>query len=255
MQGTLRAGDSVRLDPPGRDVRVRSLQVFGVARDAVGGGARVAVNVPGIEVAELRRGAVLSDDTFTPNTSFGVRFRALAAALPLLRRRTPVRAYLGAAEILGTLVFESAPAGHPARRCDAAPAACDDDLSRRSVRGARALAEDAARRRDGRQRRRARRRRSDRARRRRDRACARRCRPHAAHRRRARRARERARGTRGGDLGRARRARRRAPAAQAARVHRRPRGRRAVGAHQRGARAARSGVAVDARHHLAGARA
>jgi selenocysteine-specific elongation factor len=110
MQGTLRAGGSVRLDPPGRDVRVRSLQVFGAARDAVGGGARVAVNVPGIEVAELRRGAVLSDDTFEPNVSFRVRFRALAGALPLLRRRTPVRAYLGAAEILGTLVFDAPPA-------------------------------------------------------------------------------------------------------------------------------------------------
>ena len=36
MQGTLHAGDTLRLDPPGRDVRVRALHVFGSARAAVG---------------------------------------------------------------------------------------------------------------------------------------------------------------------------------------------------------------------------
>ena len=122
MQGTLRAGDTLRLDPPGREVRVRALHVFGSARDAVGAGARVAVNLPGVEVGELRRGAVLGDDTFAPNAALRVRFRALRpstssrardttsgqAAHPALHRRTPVRAYLGAAEILGTLVFDDA---------------------------------------------------------------------------------------------------------------------------------------------------
>ncbi len=109
MQGTLRAGDSLRLDPPGREVRFRSLQVFGASRDTVGGGARVAVNVPGVDVSELRRGAVLADDAFAARASLRVRFRAQPQALASLRRRTPVRAYLGAAEILGTLVFDAAP--------------------------------------------------------------------------------------------------------------------------------------------------
>jgi selenocysteine-specific elongation factor len=116
MQGTLRAGDTLRLDPPGRDVRVRSLQVFGEPRPAVDGGARVAVNVPAVEIGELRRGAVLAEATFAPQASLRVRFRALKSSTaggddagPLLRRRTPVRAYLGAAEIIGTLVFDPAP--------------------------------------------------------------------------------------------------------------------------------------------------
>ena len=110
MQGTLRTGDTLRLDPPGRDVRIRSLQSFGASRTSVAGGARVAVNVPSVEVGELHRGAVLADPAFTPESSLRVRFRAAADAGSLLRRRTPVRAYLGAAEILGTLVVE-APAG------------------------------------------------------------------------------------------------------------------------------------------------
>jgi selenocysteine-specific elongation factor len=109
MQGTLRTGDTLRLDPPGRDVRVRSLQVFGAPRTVVTAGSRVAVNVPGVDVAELHRGAVLSDATFSPRDAMRVRFRALPQAHAVLRRRTPVRAYLGAAEILGTLVLDAAP--------------------------------------------------------------------------------------------------------------------------------------------------
>ena len=116
MQGTLRTGDTLRLDPPGRDVRVRSLQVFGASRGSVGGGARVAVNVPAVDAGELHRGAVLAEATFAPRSSLRVHFRALQAATSsaqsaggLLRRRTSVRAYLGAAEILGTLVFDPAP--------------------------------------------------------------------------------------------------------------------------------------------------
>src|SRR6202165_5778640 len=77
MQGTLRAGDTLRLDPAGRDVRVRSLQVFGAPRTLVTAGSRVAVNVPGVDVAELHRGAVLSDGTFPPRAAMRVRFRAL----------------------------------------------------------------------------------------------------------------------------------------------------------------------------------
>ncbi|HEY0613923.1 MAG TPA: selenocysteine-specific translation elongation factor [Candidatus Elarobacter sp.] len=113
MQGTLRTGDALRLDAPGREVRIRSLQVFGAPRNAVAGGARVAVNLPGVEVGELRRGAVLADGTFEGRSSLRVRFRALdpateggQTARTMLRRRTPVRAYLGAAEIMGTLVFD-----------------------------------------------------------------------------------------------------------------------------------------------------
>jgi len=109
MQGTLRTGDALRLDPPVRDVRVRSLHVFGTARDAVAAAARVAVNVPGIEVAEVARGAVLADATLPRGDALRVRFRATPDAGARLRRRTPVRAHVGAGEIIGTLVFETAP--------------------------------------------------------------------------------------------------------------------------------------------------
>jgi selenocysteine-specific elongation factor len=109
MQGEISIGDRLHLTPLERDVRVRSLQVFGQARERAGGGSRVAANLVGVDTDEIRRGAVLASEQFTSLSNLEVRFRPLAGALPMLRRRTPVRAYLGAAEILGTLVFEAAP--------------------------------------------------------------------------------------------------------------------------------------------------
>ena len=106
MQGHIATGDVLRVTPLDRAVRVRGMQVFGAQRTRVSGGMRVALNLSGIDTSELARGAVLADPQFEPASSFEVDFRPLPAALELLRRRTPVRAYIGAAEILGTLVFE-----------------------------------------------------------------------------------------------------------------------------------------------------
>jgi len=109
MQGRIALGDELRLEPSGRDVRVRSLQIFGSKRERASGGSRLAVNLPGIETHEIARGTVLASPQFATRRSFAVRFRAVPAAVPILKRRSPVRVYLGSAEIIGTLVFERVP--------------------------------------------------------------------------------------------------------------------------------------------------
>lgn len=109
MQGTLAVGDRVKLEPTGKNLRVRTLHVFGEPRTKVSGGSRVAVNLPGIEVREIARGEMLASPQFQSSDSFSVRFAPLADAVALLRRRNPVRAYIGSAEILGTLVLEGPP--------------------------------------------------------------------------------------------------------------------------------------------------
>ena len=111
MQGRVAVGDRVALQPLGARVRVRSLHVFGTAREAATGGTRVALNLPGIDRTQIARGAVVADAAFSARTQLSVRFAALPDALALLRRRTPVRAYIGSAEVLGTLVFDTIPAG------------------------------------------------------------------------------------------------------------------------------------------------
>jgi selenocysteine-specific elongation factor len=57
--GSIAAGDLLRLEPGGRAVRVRSVQVHDRPVDAAEAGQRVAVNLPAIERGELGRGNVL----------------------------------------------------------------------------------------------------------------------------------------------------------------------------------------------------
>ena len=109
MQGRIAAGDTVTLAPLGTRARVRSLQVFGAARDAATGGTRVALNLPSVDRSQVTRGAVVADASFTAQTRLSVRFSAIPETLALLRRRTHVRAYVGSAEVLGTLVFDPLP--------------------------------------------------------------------------------------------------------------------------------------------------
>jgi selenocysteine-specific elongation factor len=109
MQGRIAVGDTLKLEPSGKSVRVRSLQSFGEKRERVEGGARVAVNVPGVDVHDIARGEMLVASQFAPADAFSVSFTPLPEALPILRRRNAVRAYVGSAEILGTLVLDEVP--------------------------------------------------------------------------------------------------------------------------------------------------
>jgi selenocysteine-specific elongation factor len=119
MQGTIRTGDRLRLQPSGVEARVRKIQIFGKPVSEATGGSRVAVNLAGVDVAEIGRGETLTALLeFEPTRSLDVEFTPLAEALPMLRRRTPVRAHIGSAEIPGMLIFEK----HPPHLAAATPA-------------------------------------------------------------------------------------------------------------------------------------
>jgi selenocysteine-specific elongation factor len=57
--GAIGEGDELRIEPRGRPVRVRSVQVHDRPVDRADAGQRVAVSLPGVERHELRRGDVL----------------------------------------------------------------------------------------------------------------------------------------------------------------------------------------------------
>ena len=57
--GAIEEGDRLRLEPAGRDVRVRSVQVHDRAVTRAEAGQRVAVNLPGVERQDVRRGDAL----------------------------------------------------------------------------------------------------------------------------------------------------------------------------------------------------
>jgi len=108
-QGQIAIGDRLKLEPSGKTTRARSLQTFGEKREVVEAGARVAINLPGIEVSEIGRGEVVTKGAFVPTDRFNVCFRPLAHSVKLLRERNAVRAYIGAAELLGTLILDGQP--------------------------------------------------------------------------------------------------------------------------------------------------
>ncbi|HZV79065.1 MAG TPA: selenocysteine-specific translation elongation factor [Candidatus Binatus sp.] len=109
MQGTIRTGDTLVLQPSGIEVRARSIQTFGVKSERVSGGSRVAVNVPGVSVDSIRRGeALVAPHEFVATSELLVDFTPLPSALRLLKRRTHVRAHIGSDEIPGVLAFERA---------------------------------------------------------------------------------------------------------------------------------------------------
>ena len=57
--GTIGAGDQLRLEPSGHDVRVRSVQVHDRDVERADPGQRVAVSLPGVERGEVARGEAL----------------------------------------------------------------------------------------------------------------------------------------------------------------------------------------------------
>jgi selenocysteine-specific elongation factor len=111
MQGSIVTGETLVLEPSGKPVHVRSIGVFESTQPRVEAGSRVALNLPGLDRREVARGQAIVGREFSARSSFAVRFFPLRGALPLLRRRTHVRAYFGSAEILGTLAIADGSAG------------------------------------------------------------------------------------------------------------------------------------------------
>jgi selenocysteine-specific elongation factor len=109
MQGRISVGDRLAAGGLDREVRVRGVHVFGEKREMVEAGARVALNLVNVGRSDLSRGAVIASGQFESRAAIAVHFIVEPSARAILRRRTPVRAYVGSAEILGTLVFERTP--------------------------------------------------------------------------------------------------------------------------------------------------
>jgi selenocysteine-specific elongation factor len=64
--GTIAAGDTLRIEPRGKPVRVRSVQVHDVPVEQAEAGQRVALNLPALERRELARGDVLVEPGHYP---------------------------------------------------------------------------------------------------------------------------------------------------------------------------------------------
>jgi selenocysteine-specific elongation factor len=76
--GSIAAGDELRVEPSGRTVRVRSVQVHDAAVERAAAGQRVAVNLPQLERRDLARGDVLvAPGSFAPSYRLDIRLAEL----------------------------------------------------------------------------------------------------------------------------------------------------------------------------------
>lgn len=101
LDGTLQVGDTLRVQPRGLTARVRGLQTHKIQQTMVFPGSRVAVNLAGVEVADVHRGDVLAwPGSLTPSRLLDVWLRHLPDDPLPMRHNAEVKLFIGAAETL-----------------------------------------------------------------------------------------------------------------------------------------------------------
>jgi len=98
VAGRLRAGEDVEIQPGGRRLRIRGLQVHGEMVEEAVAGQRTAVNLAGVEAAELQRGMTLTaPGRWQATGAVDCRVELLAGAREL-RHGAPVHFHAWTAE-------------------------------------------------------------------------------------------------------------------------------------------------------------
>ncbi|HTB14627.1 MAG TPA: selenocysteine-specific translation elongation factor [Bryobacteraceae bacterium] len=99
IAGTLKVEDEVELFPANKRARVRGLQIHGAPSNQASAGERTAVNLAGVDSAEIQRGMVLAPPgLFHSTTRIDTTFELLPGAHPL-KHRAPVHFHAGTAEV------------------------------------------------------------------------------------------------------------------------------------------------------------
>jgi len=106
VAGTLRVGDPVSVQPQGIATKARTLQSHNERVETAEPGMRVAVNLPGVEVGQVERGAVLCPPgTLAPTNLIDVHLSLLRSAPRPLKHRERVRVHLGTGEVLARVLL------------------------------------------------------------------------------------------------------------------------------------------------------
>lgn len=102
VSGTITEGAELELLPPRIPVRVRGLQVHNKSVHEAHAGQRTAVNLAGVDTAQIERGMVLAAaGRLQPTQVIDAWIDVLPGASRGVRSRSRVRFHIGAAEILG----------------------------------------------------------------------------------------------------------------------------------------------------------
>lgn len=113
LSGELRVGESLTLEPESRCVRVRGMQTHGRPEERVESGSRVALNLAGIEVAEVNRGQTLvPEGTLTATTAIDVDAKLLPGS-SVVKHRSRVHFHAFTSDTLATVSLYGHEAAEP----------------------------------------------------------------------------------------------------------------------------------------------
>jgi selenocysteine-specific elongation factor len=106
ISGTINSGDEVTIYPQSIHSKIRGIQVHNHDTAQVKSGQRTAINLQGLEKAQIERGNILAArDSLRPTHMVDVQFELLESAPRRLKNRAKCRFHSGTAEIIGTIVL------------------------------------------------------------------------------------------------------------------------------------------------------
>ena len=106
VSGRVQKEEEVEILPTQRSVRVRGIQVHAQAAAVAGAGQRTALNLQGIDVAEVQRGMVLTvPRLFSPTSMLNCHLELLPSAPNAIEVRKRIRFHVGTAELMGYVVL------------------------------------------------------------------------------------------------------------------------------------------------------
>jgi len=116
ISGALEAGQGIAIEPGSRRARIRGVQVHGRSAPAVRAGTRVALNLGGIDVAELQRGDTLVEpESIAAVDTIDVELELLRHTAALKHRAT-VHFHAFASECMASVSLYGGQAVEPATR-------------------------------------------------------------------------------------------------------------------------------------------
>ncbi len=112
--GRLAVGDELEILPSGLHARIRGLQTHKKKEETAVPGSRVAVNLSGVDVDQVRRGELLvHPGQYTPTQRLDMQFHLLPDVSAPLHHHTKVKLYTGTAETIADLRLLATESLHP----------------------------------------------------------------------------------------------------------------------------------------------
>jgi selenocysteine-specific elongation factor len=104
ISGEISEGDELEILSAGKKVRVRGIQTHGKSVKSAHAGQRTAVNLGGIEQAEIERGMILAEkEILRPTQIFDAEIEVLKDAKKSVKTRQRVRVHIGTIEALARI--------------------------------------------------------------------------------------------------------------------------------------------------------